>query len=134
MKWLIDLLAPQKYKDMLIAAQNAINGFKTYLGIAIMITNQIIAPILGALAGLADQFTALQGLGAVLVFIQDIAANPNILKIGEAITLIGVAHKGNKIVDALKPVATADPFDKPLCGTILPDGQPIAAPTTIVEK
>ncbi len=100
MKWIINLLIPQKYQDLLIKAQDIVNGSKTYFGLALMFTNQVIAPSLLALAGLADQFTALHGLAAVLTWGQGLTANPYVLKIGAAIAAAGAAHKADKMIAA----------------------------------
>ena len=135
LKSIINLFAPKKYQDYFVQAQGFLNGAKTYIGIAMIFTNQVVAPILLSVAGLLNEVTALQGLGALTVWAQHIVANPYVLKIGEAITAIGMAHKADKIITAastpdeakvIAPITVGNgmivgPMPK-LCEVVLPDG------------
>jgi hypothetical protein len=123
LKTIVNLFAPKKIQDLFIKLQGYVNGGKTYIGIALIFVNQVVAPILLALAGMLDQIAALQGVGAFVVYLQGITANQYWLKIGEALMAVGIVHKADKIIVAAS-TPDADkviPFVTPLCDTVLPE-------------
>lgn len=146
MKWLINLLTPQKYADMLATAQAKTNGYKTYLGLAIVFINQCLVPFLlqvavpalTVLGGLCNEFTALHGLGEFIFWARDLSNNPAVVKLlsllqsdmtlysGGTLAAAGLANKVDKntaSVLAVGPV-TIDPGVRGISA----DNVPCAAP------
>ena len=82
---------------ILITIWNKFDGYKTYLGIAIRVLQDV--------AGVLSNIVAIHGLPDLAVFLQGIKTNPNITDLANMIIAAGAAHKLDKAAAPIVPAA-----------------------------
>jgi len=105
--WLLKLFVPEALNQDMAKGQGLLNGYKTYLAAALVIVQKGVIPLLIALIHLSDQLTALQGVGALLGWLQAIHDNPDITAAATALGAFGLGHKADKVIAAVTPPPAA---------------------------
>jgi len=82
MSYIINLLLPEKLKEIFASAQQFLSGKKTYIAAAAMLVQ--------SLAALADQVCGLNGVSAFVDMLRNIGANQTMLTIAQSLAIMGL--------------------------------------------